>query len=217
MDREYISKFANIIILLSKLFTKTEDRFLKQKLHEKISDLVFSFVKRESSDTAQHPTNVAQCGRPNLISSINNTIDYLEYLAHISKNDITPLLVTQKNLLKFKLFVLRGGVVQENPNKEIKTAKTPISSIEKIMTADVAISKPLTKKKSAGLSLRSDSNKERIFNFIKKTSDVRTKDVLNEFSALSGRTVKRNLRELTDEGFLKKRSDGLAVYYFLAE
>jgi DeoR/GlpR family transcriptional regulator of sugar metabolism len=57
------------------------------------------------------------------------------------------------------------------------------------------------------------TNKDQIFNYIKKTPDIRTKEVMTEFSALSGRTVKRNLKELIDEGFLKKKSDGVAVYY----
>ena len=61
--------------------------------------------------------------------------------------------------------------------------------------------------------LKYDSNKERIFNFIQKTQEVRTKDIMSEFNILSSRTVKRNLKELTDQGFVKKIVEAGAVYY----
>src|SRR3989344_5220271 len=153
-----------------------------------------------------------------LLNSINNLLDYLEYLAHISENNTSSLLVAQRNLLKFKLHILQK-------NKKEKVGRAPLTSdvqrpsdvanlpSEVPVTASVAISKPSVRNKPARLVLKTDSNKEQIFNYIKKTPDVRTKEIMSEFSALSGRTVKRNLKELADEGFLKKRSDGAAVYY----
>ena len=82
-----------------------------------------------------------------------------------------------------------------------------------VVNSVILVSKPAVRTKSARLALKPDSNKEQIFNYIKKTPDIRTKEIMSEFSALSGRTVKRSLKELTDGGFLKKRSDGAAVYY----
>ena len=223
MEREDITKFTNSVILLSKLFTTIEDRFLKQKLYEKLSDFVSVFVEHERKNVAQFPhivqrEHVAQCGNKDLLNSINNLLDYLEYLVHISKDNATPLLIAQRNLLKFKLHILQK-------NKKEKVGRAPLTSdvqrpsdvanlpSEVPVTASVAISKPSVRNKPARLVLKTDSNKEQIFNYIKKTPDVRTKEIMSEFSALSGRTVKRNLKELADEGFVKKRSGGEAVYY----
>lgn len=221
MEREDVLKFTNSVILLSKLFARIEDKFLKQKLHGKISDFVFVFIEQKNihsstshksgfrnaesvakSDEIVQREHVAQSRHKDLINAINNLIDYLEHLAHISKNNTTPLFLAQRNLLKFKLHILKK-------NKVCKSAKG--------VTAEITTSKLSVKPGSVRLALKSNSSKERIFSFIKKTPDVRTKEVMSEFSALSSRTVKRNLKELTDEGLLKKRSDGVAVYYLAAD
>jgi len=240
MEREDVLKFTNAIILISKLFTTVEDRFLKQKLHDKLSGFVSAFIEEKNnhshtSHNSLSPTfqktsekDATLCNIPgmshnvavrDLLNSINNLLDYLEYLAHISENNTSPLLVAQRNLLKFKLHILQK-------NKKEKVGRAPLISdvqwssdvanlpSEVPVTASVAMSKPsilsAQRKKNFGTGT---SNKEQIFNYIKKTPDMRTKEIMNEFSALSGRTVKRSLKELTDEGFLKKRSDGAAVYY----
>ena len=215
MEKEDILKFINTVILLSKLFTTIEDRFLKQKLYGKLSDFVSAFV--EQKDTHFHVSH--NVGNLNLVSPINNLLDYLEHLAYTSKNNTTPLLVAQRNLLKFKLHILKL-----NKAKEVsKASDVPRPSdavnlpLDIPMSASVAISKPSAKIKHARLALKPNSNKEQIFDYIKKTPDVRAKDIMNEFSVLSGRTVKRSLKELTDEGLLKKRSDGVAVYYLTVD
>ena len=196
-----------------------DDQFLKQKLHGKLSDFVSAFLE-------QHNVSHEYC--PDLLNSINNILDYLEYLAYISKNDATPPLLAQRNLLKFKLHILKRNK-KGKVSKASLTSDVPRPSDVFNLMSDVAISDSAVnieaafseqeqkrqvssaqRKKNFGMGT---TNKERIFNYIKKTPDMRTKDVMTEFSALSGRTVKRNLKELIDEGFLKKKSDGVAVYY----
>ena len=56
-------------------------------------------------------------------------------------------------------------------------------------------------------------NKEKILNFIKKSPNARTKDIIHEFNALSDRTVKRNLGELLRVGLINKKIENKAVYY----
>lgn len=231
MEREEIAKFTNAIVLLSKLLNKMEDKFLVQKLYEKISDLVGTYVAQKrfhnvnnvvkSGNIVQHNMS-HNITSQNLLNSASNLLDYLEYLAHISKSDTTPLFLAQRNLLKFKLHILKrnkakeaGGTSDVPRPTEIRLHTGPSPGPDVVNSA-VLISSSPTKTKLARLTLKSNSNKERIFNFIKRTPDVRTKDVLSEFNALSGRTVKRSLKELTEEGLLKKRSDGVAVYYFQA-
>lgn len=200
MKREDISKFTNAVILISKLFMTTDDRFLKQKLHGKISDFVSAFVEQKSiyspmSHNVAHQT---------LLNSINNLIDFLEHLVHTSKTNTTPLLVAQRNLLRFKLHILQQSKKRKGGTSDIQRPSDVVNSVSP---------KPSARKSR----LKVDSNKERIFNYIKKTPDARARDVMTEFSALSGRTVKRSLKELTDEGFLKKISDGAAVYYLATD
>ncbi|OGN02507.1 MAG: hypothetical protein A2655_02165 [Candidatus Yanofskybacteria bacterium RIFCSPHIGHO2_01_FULL_43_42] len=238
MEKQDILKFTNSIVLLSKLLTGVEDKFLREKLYGKMANMVSAFVEHrtdrivlshnseprnannpiKSDDARRDPNYVAQYRQVNLLNSVDNLLDYLEYLAHISKNDTTPPLLAQRNLLKFKLHILkRNRDAGFTKGVSETTGVLDISHSSDVpVTAGIVISKPSTKTKTPRLALKSNSNKERIFNYIKKTSDVRAKDVMNEFNALSGRTVKRSLKELTDEGFLKKRSDGIAVYYFQA-
>ena len=224
MEREDILKFTNLIIILSKLLTKTGDRFFAQKLHSKLSDLIFAFVVQrsqnvaqigfhnaegivKSDDIVQHSVNVAQYRRANLLNSVNSILDYLEYLEHGSKSDTTPLLLAQRNLLKFKLHILRT-------NQTIKSAEEKVGD-KAVVVSEVNLKSVTLKHKTAPQILKADSNKEKIFNFVKRTPDVRAKDVMNKFHALSGRTVKRNLKELISEGFLRKKLEGGAVYYLV--
>lgn len=218
MDRENILRFTNSIVLLSKLLTKIEDKFLRRKLYEKIFDMVSVFViNKNNSSPASH--------NQNLLNSINNLLDYLEYLAHISEDNVVPLLFTQRSLLKFKLHILKRNKDLTAQSGKKASGTSDVASTSDVVNlpskipvmANVKISKPSARTKFTRLALKSNSNKERIFHFVRKMPNVRTKDVLSEFSALSGRTVKRSLKELTDNGFLMKRSDGVAVYYFVTE
>src|SRR3989344_5969326 len=219
MEREDTLKFINSVVLLSKLLAKVEERFLAEKLYGKISDMVLVFIEyvvetelrraesiAKSNSAAQHPINVAQYYYKNLLNSIRGVLDCLEYLEHDTKNNITPLLLAHKNLLKLKLHILKHSQVTKLIEKKTESQPTSVSEIK---------IKPALKNKAAGSPLKSNSSKEKIFNFIKRFPDVRTKKIISEFNALSDRTVKRNLKELIDEGLLKKKSEDGAVYYLV--
>ena len=221
MGKEDILKFTNSIIILSKLLAKIEGRFLVEKLYGKISDMVSAFIGQceyaaqiglHNAESVVKPNNVRQhnmshnVAYQNLLNSINGALDYLEYLEHDSKSDTTPLLLAQKNLLKFKLHVLKRNQVVKPERNKVEDKATNVSEIGL---------KPILKHKTVRSALKLDSNKEKIFNFIKKFPDARTKEIIDEFNALSDRTVKRNLKELIDEGFLKKKSEGGAMCYLI--
>ena len=211
-----MSKFTNSVILLSKLLTTIEDRFLEHKLCGKISDFVSAFVEEKntrSPDIAQH-NMLRNIVHQNLLNSINNLLDHLEYSSHTSKSNAIPPLLAQINLLKFKLYILKC-------HKAEKVSKTSLALTVEDLTYSVPSAKPSLSvlkspakiKRADRQMLKYDSNKERIFNFIQKTQEVRTKDIMSEFNVLSSRTVKRNLKELTDQGFVKKIVEAGAVYY----
>ncbi|HEY4504223.1 MAG TPA: hypothetical protein VJI73_00440, partial [Candidatus Paceibacterota bacterium] len=60
-------------------------------------------------------------------------------------------------------------------------------------------------------------SKQKILEFIKSYPNTRTKDIINEFNALSDRTVKRSLTELMQIGLLKKKIENKAVYYSIVD
>ena len=210
-----MSKFTNSVILLSKLLTTIEDRFLEHKLRGKISDFVSAFVEEKNSrspDIVQHNMshNVV---RQNLLNSINNLLDHLEYSSHILKGNATPPLLAQINLLKFKLYVLKCHKAEKVSKMSLAPAVEDLASSVSFVKPSSALKSPSKIKRADRQTLKSDSNKERIFNFIQKTQEVRSRDIMSEFNVLSSRTVKRNLKELTDDGFVKKIVEGGAVYY----
>lgn len=237
MEREDILKFTNSIVVLSKLLAKIEDKFFAQKLYGKMTDMAFAFIKYQpvaqmefnnaegiakSDYIVQRSVNIAQYNSINLLNSINNLLDYLEYLVHVLKNDATPLLVAQKNLLKFKLFILKQNKsrkydITQNVRQPAGAAGLPPNVNPRLTSMPARAAMKTKTIRTDRVELKPDSNKEKILNFIKKSPDIRAKEIMNKFNILSNRTVKRNLKELTDEGFLNKRFNGGAVYYFAAE
>lgn len=221
MDREDILKFTNSIIIVSKLLTKIEDKFVAQKLYDKISDVIFAFIEYKKFDDISEKSVLNQQAhtshnikKNNLIISINNVIDFLEYISHHSTDNTTPLLLGQRNLLKFKLHNLKQKSSKVGKSRGISAE---ILKITDPILVDTQTLKPDTKIKSAKLEIKADSNKERIFDFIKKSPHIRARDVIDKFKILSNRTVKRNLKELTENGFLRKKSADGTVYYLPAD
>jgi hypothetical protein len=91
--------------------------------------------------------------------------------------------------------------------------------------ASVPVSEPTTRPESSPVlspkTLQSkkvrNPTQEKILEFVKQAPDCRPKDIIGEFSALSQRTVKRSLKELSDAGLIvKKTAEDKAVYYSAA-
>ena len=136
---------------------------------------------------------VAQSKGGDIRVATDALLDILDYLEHSKMTSITPLLYARRSLFSFKLQSMR-----------VPTKPTAVQKEEKESFA--AIPKP---KKEVNLS----GNKQKILNYIKRSPDSRTKDIIYEFSVLSERTVKRNLKELVNDGLVKKSSKDKAVYY----
>jgi hypothetical protein len=138
---------------------------------------------------------VAQSEGGDIKVATDALLDLLDYLEHSKAVGITPLLYARRNLFAFKLQLMR---VSARPQK----AKSE---------AAYAMPAPKPLKKEINLS----GNKEKILNYIKRSPNSRTKDIIYEFSVLSERTVKRNLKELVGDGLLQRVSKDKAVYYRL--
>ncbi len=199
MEEESLKNFTNSIIFLVKLFAGLKDKFLAQKLYDKISGFIAGYVKLfnlkgEDSETMSHNIKFVE-----LKNTIDGLLELLDYLEHSKLSSTTPLLYARRNLLDFKLNMVRlqHQSVQLMPKPKENKAVVPTSVSKNILPRN----------------LKESSNKERIFSFIKHSPNSRTKEIIEEFNILSERTVKRNLKELTTDGLVRKFAKDKGVYY----
>mgnify|MGYP001562929424 FL=1 len=199
MEEGGLKNFTNSVIFLVKLFAGLKDKFLAQKLYDKISEFVAGYIKLFNSkgggvesESTSHNMRLRD-----LLNSLDGLLELLDYLEHSKLVSATPLLYARKNLLNFKLNL-------------IKLRYQPIQSVPKPKESGPVV--PLSKNIQLR-NLKESSNKERIFNFIKHSPNSRTKEIIEEFNILSERTVKRNLKELTTEGVVRKWAKDNGVYY----
>jgi len=197
MEEESLKNFINSIIFLVKLFAGLQDKFLAQKLYDKISGFIAGYVKLFNSKENEVKSVSHNAYLIEFKNTTDGLLELLDYLEHSKSVSTTPLLYARKNLLnlKLELIKLHQQLVQPVPKqKENKSS--------------VFIPKNIQPK-----NLKESSNKERIFNFIKHSPNSRTKEIIEEFNILSERTVKRNLKELTTEGLVRKWAKDKGVYY----
>lgn len=184
---ERTKNFINTVIFVSRIFAGLKDKFLARKLYDKLSDFISAYV--------------AQSGGGDIKVAADSLLELLDYLEHSKITAATPLLYARRNLLAFKLQLIR---VQPEPK-----VVDPVRSREGSQRVSASNGVEKERKKETNLS----GNKEKILNYIKRSPDSRTKDIVYEFNILSDRTVKRNLKELVSEGLVKKVSKNKAVYY----
>ncbi len=198
MEEKSFKNFANSIISLVKLLVGLKDKFLAQKLYNKTVGLIAGYIgllnyREGNNSIASH--NIKANDLKNIVDGLLDFLELLEYSKYVSP---TPLLYARKNLLNFKLDLVR------------KFYHKPIQTVFKQNENKPT---PVTFRKTLQKNHKGNSNKERIFNFIKHSPNSRTKEIVEEFSALSERTVKRNLKELIQEGLVSKEAKNNAVYY----
>lgn len=203
MEEESLKNFTNSLIFLVKLFAGLKDKFLAQKLYDNISGFITGYIRllnsKGSESEDEHTSHNIRLIE--LKNSVNALLEILDYLEHSKLISTTPLLYARRNLLDFKLGLVRlryQSIQLKSKPKENKPENKP----------SVFVSKNIQPR-----NLKESSNKERIFNFIKHSPNSRTKDIIGEFNVLSERTVKRNLKELTTEGLIRKWAKDNGVYY----
>src|SRR3989338_7189809 len=223
MEEEHLKNFTNSTIFLVKLFAGLKDKFLAQKLYDKISGFIAGYVRLFNSkgeeaenESMSHNSRfatsdeIAKCHNivqhasmsHNIVTiefknSIDGLLELLDYLEHSKSVSTTPLLYARKNLLNFKLDLIKLHHQTVQPVPKLKENKPAIFVPKNIQPKN----------------LKESSNKEKIFNFIKHSPNSRTKEIIEEFSILSERTVKRNLKELTTEGLVRKWAKDNGVFY----
>lgn len=98
---------------------------------------------------------------------------------------------------------------------EICTALPPLQAKKHLLALKAEALKKSEKKIYASSPPAVKVLKENILDFIRQKKTVRAMEVVNRFNALSIRTVRRNLKELADEGKLGKSRKNRAMYYKL--
>lgn len=208
---ERTKNFINTVISVSRIFSGLKDKFLARKLYDKLSDFISTYVPSPRDNVAQPGfSNINVAKSDNIVQhqdvaqyyhqlkiTTDSLLELLDYLEHSKTVATTPLLYARRSLFAFKLQLIRIQFESNPPAGGVeKERKTVFSDVPKI-------------KKEINLSV----NKQKILNYIKRSPDSRTKDIIYEFSVLSDRTVKRNLKELVNGGLVKKIIKDKAVYY----
>ena len=197
MEEEHLKNFINSIIFLVKLFSGLKDKFLAQKLYDKISGFIAGYIRLFNSKGEEDETMSHNIRPKDMLNSLDSLLELLDYLEHSKSVSTAPLLYARKNLLNLKLELIKLHQQPIQPASKPKENKPAAPIVKNIQPRN----------------LKESSNKERIFNFIKHSPNSRTKEIIEEFNILSERTVKRNLKELTTEGLVRKFAKDNGVYY----
>lgn len=227
---EFQKQFINSVILLVKVQNLIKDNFF----YDRFTGTIFAFsldflefiAEENTSNVAQFQVLAERC-----LADISKTIDTLKEFRYLELVKSPPLLLkAEYNLLTVKLGILKRikersstldlekGRTSENLNVEpnrglasdLQKGRTSASLKIEPRSSILDMEKGRT---SASLSELTPS-KKKILEYIKSYPNTRTKDIIYEFNALSGRSVKRNLMDLLRSGLVRKRVDNKAVYYY---
>ena len=197
--------FSKALLTLVKASRLINDRFFSDKFNKKLRDFTNNFLK---FIVGYQSGNVAQYKRPSeaFLADINALSDIFSELKYLGIVNSSPLLLrSELMLLKIKLAVIKSTKYSLADNKKEDT-----QDVNKVIKSDLAVKKPKDKTELT-------ESKKKILDYIRTYPNTRTKDIIYEFNSLSDRTVKRNLTDLIHAGFVKKRIDDKAVYYYLSD
>ncbi len=189
--------FVRIVTALSALQQSIADKFFNGRLAEKIQEFISGYLEYRIKAGKEDDVAQYKAGKEYIIN-ITRLGEFLEELEYLKIGKPTPLLVSRDRLLRHKLALL----------KKVAERKVPVPVRQEAVPARPAVTRSAKTK-----SKRVNPTAEKILSFVKGAPGVRTKEIVSEFSALSDRTVKRMLKELTRQGFLKKESEHKAVHY----
>ncbi|MBI2065021.1 MAG: hypothetical protein HYT62_03160 [Candidatus Yanofskybacteria bacterium] len=201
--------FTKTLVLIASFSATLEDIFLAKKLQDKMEILISSYIRLAGQE---EDSNVAQYYiTEKLISEIDETLGLFEIINRFGViKKTTPLLLASRSLLslKLELIKIKNGLYAGSREKE-RDSKVSVAN-NNFRTSPISRT---PSQKNIYQDRELNPNKEKILNFIKRSPHTRTKDIIHEFSALSDRTVKRNLGELLRVGLVNKKIENKAVYY----
>jgi DNA-binding MarR family transcriptional regulator len=198
MQDDHLKQFTVTVILLARVLGDVKDRVILRRMHADMISWIQAYIRlpRESYHVAQSESFYG------LKSSYGNLTRDLEDLEHFHLCPPTPLAQTQRALCQwYKLILEQAGASHRR-----KEEKAPVQERGVVASLEKQGS---TKEQPLSLS----DNQQKILSFIRSSPDARTKDIIDEFSSLSDRTIKRNLRELADAGLITRRAGLRAAFY----
>jgi DNA-binding transcriptional ArsR family regulator len=184
MTENHTNNFVECLISLTRLILNINDPFFNQKIYSKLGELI-----KNNQSAGDNQLAVQK--------SADDILEILEYLEHLKMGDTGLLLLARQNLLKYKLEALKQ--LSSDSKSQSSHQSDQIKKIRANRTQPMA----------EGVI----STKSRVISFIKQTPNVRTAEIMSEFSLISRRTIMRVLKELTEEGMLDKKVDHRSVYY----
>lgn len=201
-------QFIKIVLLLAKIQNLTKDDFFLNKFNSKIYNFSLNFLglaNGRNINAAQYQVLLER--QLTSIDSLRDILKEFKYLKIIKDDPL--LLQTELDLLSIKLEIYqkRKRLIADNNDKENQNYCG-----QEFKQENTKIIKTVPRKTN-----KLTSSKKKILDFIKSYPNTRAKDIVYEFNALSGRTVKRNLTDLLSAGLVKKRIDNKAVYYYASE
>ncbi len=183
------------LISCAELIFYAKDGFLKEKLFSKISDLLSTYITHDMDALGVR---------------IDGLLEFMDYPEHYNSIKKEPLSLAKKHLLKLKLEFIKArrsrSILDSKSSAKLFSEKSSMDN-----QSNMEIKQNLKNKKQP--TYRSNPNKERILDFIRRSPHIRTREVIDQFNLISGRTVKRNLAELTREGLVRKKLENRATYY----
>ncbi|MBX4211183.1 MAG: hypothetical protein KW806_00060 [Candidatus Yanofskybacteria bacterium] len=184
MQGERISYFSQVVISVARLLAFIRQNEIRFTLRKTLERFIVLSLQSPEDNVAQY-VNTKE-----ILSTVRELLLVVEQLRFFKLTPPTSVLLAQKSLLTMQVF-------QTNSIGKLKIEKTVKVAAEPVETS----------KEQLG------GTKEKIFTYIKKFPRVRSRDVIDEFSVFSERTVKRSLKELARNGFIERFIENKAVYY----
>lgn len=190
-EKRMVDQFVTIVILNAKLSVSIRDSFFASKLRNIFTRFIYAHVA-----SWKNQGNVAQ-SIDTRIDACSEMLNILEEVEYLKLTPLTPLFSLRCALMRLQLEL----VCQKRIMDVAKHA--PKENIEKKQLSN----------SHAMQSHPFPNTKTMILDFIKRSPMIRMRDVVREFSLLSDRTVKRNIKELADSGLVKKVVHENIVHY----
>lgn len=203
MTTEQQKLFVRMMTLLFQAQQFVTDLFFKNRLDESIEHTINRHI--------QYWTHPSQESGREYVNSLKDLERVIQEIIYLEKGDIVRLTVSREQVLQYLLNFIR----EIKPQRQVLEIKEVITKPTQLTPSRLSptVSSEATIQKSSQSKGGLTKTQKNILDFVRREPDCRTKDVVNQFSTLSQRTVKRGLRELNEEGRVIKRSDGVAVYY----
>jgi|SRR3989338_7974893 len=203
-----LNNFIKAVVALIKIRSRLRDKFFNKKIGKMIHALMGDYIKFM---TADREDIIRDTSKERFIDDLDRLTDLLSDLNYLGLLKTSPLFLgANKLLLLLKLQVIKRDNMRK-PN--LKTGSENIKGTEIENYKNKNLNRHRPERGTKGLN----PSKQKILEFIKSYPNTRTKDIINEFNALSDRTVKRSLTELMQIGLLKKKIENKAVYYSIVD